>query len=255
MISFTITTPEYPILTCLVILSFAAIHILGSRIEVARSAPRRVWLSAAGGISIAYVFVHILPELAHHQKAFEKGGPFGLLDGSERHVYFMALLGLVCFYGLELAVRASESRQEAAGGVRQVSTPIFWLQLASYAGYNLIIGYLLLDREEGGLVNLATYAIAMGLHFVVNDQGLREQSHPGYDKIGRWVLAFAAVAGWTIAIFVDLPPVAIAGLFAFLAGGVILNVLKYELPADRQSDFRAFLLGAAGYAAILLVTP
>lgn len=255
MISFSITIPEYPVLTCLVILSFAAIHILGSRLEMARSTLRHVWLSAAGGISIAYVFVHILPELAHHQKAFDKGGPFGLLDGSERHVYFMALLGLVCFYGLELAVRGSEIRQEVQSGVRRVSTPIFWLQLASYAGYNLIIGYLLLDREETGLANLFTYAIAMGLHFVVNDQGLREQSHPGYDKVGRWVLAFAAVAGWTIAILIDLPPVAVAGLFAFLAGGIILNVLKYELPADRQSDFRAFLLGAAGYAAVLFVTP
>ena len=255
MISFTVTVPEYPILTCLVILIFAGIHIVGSRIEVARTTSRRVWLSAAGGISIAYVFVHILPELAHHQKVFDKGGPFGILDGSERHVYFMALLGLVCFYGLELAVRASENRQEEQSGVRLVSTPIFWLQLASYAGYNLIIGYLLLDREETGLVNLVTYAIAMGLHFVVNDQGLRRQSHPDYDKVGRWVLAFAAIAGWTLAIIVDLPRVAIAGLFSFLAGGIILNVLKYELPAGRQSDFRAFAAGAAAYAAVLLATP
>ena len=253
MITINITTPQYPVLTCLVILTFAAIHLLGSRIEVAQTAPRRIWLSAAGGISIAYVFVHILPELAHHQKVFDKGGPFGLLDGSERHVYFMALLGLVCFYGLELAVRASENRQEIKSGVRRVSPAIFWLQLATYALYNLIIGYLLLDREETGLVNLATYAVAMGLHFVVNDQGLRAQSYPDSDKVGRWVLAFAAVAGWTIAIIVDLPSVAIAGLFAFLAGGIILNVLKYELPADRQSDFRAFLLGAGAYAAILLV--
>src|SRR5262245_52127294 len=98
---------EYPVLTLLVTCLFAGIHLLGPRMEFLRAAPRRLWLSAAGGISIAYVFVHILPELAHHQKVFSGGGPFGLLDGSERHVYFMALLGLVCFYGLDLAVRAS----------------------------------------------------------------------------------------------------------------------------------------------------
>ena len=84
---------------------------------------------------------------------------------------------------------------------------------------------------------------------------MRQQSHPDYDKVGRWVLAFAAIAGWTLAIIVDLPRVAIAGLFSFLAGGIILNVLKYELPADRQSDFRAFAAGAAAYAAVLLITP
>lgn len=41
--------------------------------------------------------------------------------------------------------------------------------------------------------------------------------------------------------------------FAFLAGGMILNVLKEELPEERESRFTAFLSGAAGYAALLLL--
>jgi hypothetical protein len=41
-------------------------------------------------------------------------------------------------------------------------------------------------------------------------------------------------------------------LFAFVAGGVILNVLKEELPEERQSKFWAFALGAAIYAALLV---
>lgn len=244
---------EYPVLTLLVTLMFAGIHLLGPRMDFLRTAPRRMWLSAAGGISIAYVFVHILPELAHHQENFDNGGPFGLLDGSERHVYFMALLGLTCFYGLELAVRASARREATRHGVERISAPIFWLQLGSFACFNLIIGYLLVDREETGLTNLATYAIAMAMHFIVTDQGLREQSRPEYDAIGRWVLAAAAVAGFMTGVSVTLPPVAISGLFAFLAGGIILNVLKHELPEDRRSDFRAFLLGTGLYAALLLV--
>ena len=47
----------------------------------------------------------------------------------------------------------------------------------------------------------------------------------------------------------------LALLFAFLAGGIVLNVLKEELPAERESRFSAFVLGAAGYAAILLLLP
>ena len=41
-------------------------------------------------------------------------------------------------------------------------------------------------------------------------------------------------------------------LFAFLAGGVVLNVMKEELPEERQSRFGAFLLGVAGYGGVLL---
>ncbi|GGM40973.1 hypothetical protein GCM10011351_28980 [Paraliobacillus quinghaiensis] len=45
---------------------------------------------------------------------------------------------------------------------------------------------------------------------------------------------------------------ALALLFAFLSGAIILNVLKEELPEDRESSAWAFSLGANGYLALLL---
>ena len=50
----------------------------------------------------------------------------------------------------------------------------------------------------------------------------------------------------------EISGVAIAVLTAFLGGGVILNVLKEEVPSERQSRFWAFALGMAGYATLLL---
>lgn len=50
----------------------------------------------------------------------------------------------------------------------------------------------------------------------------------------------------------ELGEAALALLFAFLAGGVVLNVLKEELPEERESRFGAFALGLAAYAALLL---
>ncbi len=44
----------------------------------------------------------------------------------------------------------------------------------------------------------------------------------------------------------------IAVLIAFLAGGIIRNVLKEEVPEERESRFSAFAVGATAYAAILL---
>jgi zinc transporter ZupT len=49
------------------------------------------------------------------------------------------------------------------------------------------------------------------------------------------------------------PPQFIGLLFAFLAGGIVLNVLKEELPEDRESQFWAFVVGAAVYSAVLLI--
>jgi zinc transporter ZupT len=92
----------------------------------------------------------------------------------------------------------------------------------------------------------------MALHFVVNDHGLREAHKHVYDRIGRWILAAAVIVGWAIGQGTQIHEAAIAVLFAFLAGGLVLNVLKEELPEDRESKFWAFALGAATYAALLV---
>lgn len=44
----------------------------------------------------------------------------------------------------------------------------------------------------------------------------------------------------------------VAVLMAFLSGGIVLNVLKEEIPGERHSRFWAFAAGIAGYAAVLL---
>lgn len=245
-------------LTLPVTLLFAAVHILGRNMAFLRSTPRSAWLSVAGGVSVAYVFVHLLPELAAHQTAVaarvEDTAAGDLLGGIERHVYVVALAGLAAFYGLDRVVRTSARRRMARGEASRPPIGVFWLHLGSYAVYNLLIGYLLLHREETDLRGLVIYAVAMGLHFVVNDQGLREHHGEVYDRFGRWLLAVAPVLGWAVGLVVELSPLALAALFAFLAGGVVLNVLKEELPEDRESRFSAFLLGTAAYAALLLAT-
>lgn len=50
----------------------------------------------------------------------------------------------------------------------------------------------------------------------------------------------------------EIHQAAIAVLFAFLAGGVILNVLKEELPEERKSCFWAFAVGVGAYTLLLL---
>ena len=85
-------------------------------------------------------------------------------------------------------------------------------------------------------------------------QALRQAHGEIYDAHGRWVLAAAPVAGWALGVSFDVSEVALAALFALLAGGIVLNVLKEELPEERESRFSAFAIGAMAYAAILLAT-
>lgn len=87
---------------------------------------------------------------------------------------------------------------------------------------------------------------------MVNDYGLREDHKRTYDRIGRWILAAAIFVGWGVGLVSEINEAALAVLFAFLAGGIVLNTLKEELPRERKSRFWAFAVGAVAYAILLL---
>ncbi len=240
------------LLTALLAAGLASVHLFAGRMRFLNVLPRSRWLSAAGGVSVAYVFVHLLPDLAEEQETIREaaGERFSFLD---YHVYLVALIGLAVFYGLERVARTSRRRRRSVGKEDSTEAGVFWLHAASFAIYNALIGYLLLHREDPGLWGLILFAFAMGVHFVVNDYGLRENHKGLYDRVGRWVLAAGIFVGWVVGVFSEISEAAIAVLFGFLAGGVIMNVLKEELPEERESRFWAFALGAALYAIVLLI--
>ena len=119
------------LLTLLLACGFAAIHLfLGAMRFLART-PRCRWLSGAGGVVVAYVFLHILPELTAHQRTFSQA-----LEPSEQMtdplVYLVALAGLATFYGLERAARASRLRSRAARAHDAVEAELFWLHMEPF---------------------------------------------------------------------------------------------------------------------------
>ena len=247
----SVSNPATPWLSALFAIGLAIVHLYSGKLRFLDAIPRSRWLSMASGVSVAYVFVHLLPDLSKRQDAIAQTG---VLVFIEHHVYLIALLGLAVFYGLERIVRESRQRQEELGKQDKAELGIFWLHITSFALYNGLIGYLLLHREEPGIQSLFLFFIAMALHFVVNDYGLRQDHKHIYHNIGRWILAAAIIVGWAIGYGSEISEAAIAVLFALLAGGIILNVLKEELPEERKSRFWAFALGAGTYAALLLAS-
>lgn len=241
------------VLTGFIAVGLALIHLFSNHIKFLDVKPRSRWLSASSGVSVAYVFVHILPDLSEAQQTVRSYSTSLEIDFLEHHVYLLALLGIVLFYGLERAAKLSRRSSQRAGEGDVTSRGVFWLHIGSFALYNALIGYLLVHREVPGTMSLLFFAIAIGLHFVVNDHGLSEHHKKMYSHIGRWILAAAVVLGWAVGSSTEISEAAVSVLFAFLAGGIVLNVLKEELPEERESRFWAFALGAGGYALLLLL--
>ncbi|PAP78147.1 hypothetical protein [Rubrivirga marina] len=227
----------------------ALVHVVAGTLRFLAVVPRSRWLSLAGGISVAYVFAHLLPQVAAGQETLQETGLTEVVIG-EGHVWLLSLLGLVVFYGLERAATTSREDGDEAGADR-TGPGVFWLHMASYGLYNVLVGYLLGEGEGATATGLVLFWVAMALHFFVNDYGLRQHHKERYDRVGRWVLALAVVAGAAVGLVQRIHPAVIAGLVSFLAGGIVLNVLKEELPEERASRFWPFALGAVGYAVLL----
>ena len=100
--------------------------------------------------------------------------------------------------------------------------------------------------------SLATYTVAMALHMAANDYGLRRHFVDSYRHLGRLVLAGAVLAGWGMGALFRVHEAMLAILFAFLAGGVVMNTMKDEIPLDGSGNFPAIAAGAVAYAALLL---
>ncbi|MBD0291391.1 MAG: hypothetical protein ICV74_09060 [Thermoleophilia bacterium] len=233
-------------------LLLGAVHLFAGKLRFLEGVPRSRWLSLAGGISVAYVFARLLPELAAAQERLGESaqGFFARLDD---HAYLLALAGLALFYGLERVTARSRGERREREGNDATGPTAFVVSVASFAFYTGLIGYALDDEANAGARTLTLFVVAMALHFVVNDYGLREHHKDAYTRVGRWVLAGAVLLGWLASQIVELPETALVTILAFLAGGVVLNVLKEELPERRRSRFWAFALGAAAYAALLQV--
>ena len=164
----------------------------------------------------------------------------------------MALIGLAVFYGLERG--AIVSRRGHQGSTGPTDSTFFAVHLGAFAVYSALIGYLLVaEAEQTNGWDLALFTGALAVHFIVNDQSLRAHHQHQYHDVGRWVLAAALIGGWAVGSVTTVSDGVVAALLALLGGAIVLNVLKEELPAERDSRFWAFALGAGIYSGLLLV--
>lgn len=228
------------------VLVLALIHILAQKIKFIHYKPRSAWLSFAGGVSVAYVFIHLLPELLEAQKFLEEDF-LASVKFLESHAFLIALSGLIIFYGLEKLAKTNIKTG------KKFSSKLFWIHILSFAVYNFIIGYGILHRENLTEKSLVFYAIAMGLHFLVNDYGIYNHFKEKYLLSGRWILSISIIAGFTAGVFIEVSEGFLIILISFISGGIILNILKEELPEEKESKFSSFFLGALIYTILLLI--
>lgn len=227
-------------LSFLAAVGFMAIHLFSKYLSLDHL-PLRRFLSFAGGVSVAYVFMHLLPAVSRGQQHVAE--QIGIDSGFSRYfVYLIALLGFALFYAMEHFAIKTWSEGDDPDSPR-VQSRLFWFHIAFFVAYNMMIGYLVAsDPYQSGL-RMLLYFIALGLHFFTNDWNLRRHHKEDYDRYGRYLLAGGILAGWLIGALSQYPEVVLVIVEAFISGAIVLNAIKEELPSGKNSNLTVFLSG------------
>lgn len=231
----------------------AAPHYLAGHVRRLPLIPENETISFGAGASIAFVFLHTLPELAYAEgelaEVLALGGGFGSLR--EIAIFLCALAGFLVFYGLEKTVR--NHAREASGPV----IGIYRLHLASFALLNLLLMFFLAEQSgQGPTVFTWVFAAVMALHYLLIDRGFEEHFASRFDHRGRFILLAAMLVGLVLArFFGEQHRGYVEAARAFVAGSVLLNVFRGEISFSRQTSFAWFTVGVAAVTVLLsLVT-
>jgi hypothetical protein len=226
-------------------LVFASMFLFGRRIHVlAPLADPRCLISLGAGMSIAYVFVYLMPELHEARTALAESVSVALRYQGKA-TYYLALAGFLLFYGLShFRVRSATTEGPARLAFR--------LDIGGFSAYVWVMSYLLVHNIEGGPVAIGLYAMAITFHFLALDHSLQDDHGARYARSGRLILAAMALLGWASAMLLPVPRTLLPLAVAFISGAIIMNSCIMELPTAKGGRFAWFVAGGAVYGLILL---
>ena len=202
----------------LIALILGATHVIGPRVFGFRNAQTNAF---GGGLSVAYVFLHLIPSL---DSSDDVVGP---------RVYFVALLGFVVFYGLDVLFQPPKDTHPTR----------YHAYLWAFFLYDgLLVFTLALALPPTPLLTLV-FALSLALDVLDTDLDLQAQYGARFVKSGRWVLLAGVAAGYALSLVRRPDPLVIDILTAALAGFMMFHTFNGQFPAARNKKFPAFLVG------------
>jgi hypothetical protein len=234
----------------------ALTHIASSRVRLLHAFESRGWLSFGAGVSVAYVFLHVFPEIGIFQNQLTgHTGTHQSVSFMNQPLYVAALGGLCILYLLDTIEAGFNNEATSVAQRHKYYIPLFSVRGALYFLYNIMIAYIITQRPGEGLINITLIVIALMLHFFVINVSFHEVYEDLYDKYIRWSAAAGLFLGWSLGLIVDLPDLLIVTVFSLIGGMITYVSLKSELPQTQHKAPLHFIAGASIYALIVLAIP
>jgi hypothetical protein len=231
----------------LCVLVIASAHWLASKVATRPDREQVRWASFGGGAGIAYVFVHLLPELASHGQALSEAPgmeTFAPTPITEALLFLIALLGIMVTYSLDVLATHERQAGRVAGS----------LHTLNFAAISYLYAYSLPSLISTGLAYGVLFTIAISAHVLLADRTMAARHPTIFRTRTRWFGTAALGLGLLHAAL--LHPVAdfhLAIATAFLGGGLLMAVFREELPTVNRTRLGWFVAGTVSMTSLLLL--
>ena len=227
--------------------ALALAHWFSSLVAELPPKTQKALASLGGGFAIAYVFTHLMPELAiggrelSTETYMSQYLPSPLIESC---LFFTALLGIIMFFSLDVISSSNTSAKKTN----------FRLHILSFAIINYLYAYTLPSLVTTGLTYAFLFTLAIGAHIILTDRTLA-CSHPKlFHRRARWIFIASIGLGITHSyLFHPISDLTLAITTAFLGGGVLLSVFREEMPIASMTQLPWFLTGAFSMSFTLLI--
>ena len=225
-------------LTCILTLGLGLllglIHFFSENIKIEVASKQYRIISFAAGISIAYLFLDLLPhtyEAATHLKQW---------------IFVFMLLGFAIFHLIEKIIYQHTNQEKVARELKEAHSISFFV-------YYFLVGIVLKDKTQISILEGFLFMVPIALHAALSSASLA-RIH-GEIRESLWIkiiLSLSTILGVVFAILLHIPAILNNILVSFIAGVLLYIIVKEFLPEKKKGQPVFFIIGLITFFAIYL---
>jgi zinc transporter ZupT len=215
------------------------IHFFSENLKIPEEAKQYRIISFAAGISIAYLFLVLLPHTYEAATHLKQG------------VFAFLLLGFTFFHLGEKFIYQHADQEKLAKELKEVHSISFFV-------YYFMVGVVLKDEIHISVFEGSLFLVPIALHAALSTASLaRIHGEIRESPLIKITLSLSTLLGIVFAILIPVPAILNNILVSFIAGALLYIIVKEFLPEKKKGQPLFFIFGlalfCAFYIAIILI--
>jgi len=216
-------------------LLLALVHFFSENMSPAKGPTRFRVISFAAGISIAYLFLDLLPhtyEAAHNLRQW---------------VFLFLLIGFSGFHLAEKYIYQHADRQVLAKELKEVHSVAFF-------AYHFFVGVALESKVREGIAEGVFFLVPVVLHSFLSGASMSSIHGEVRENLPtKILLSLSTLMGLVIALLLGVRPIVSNILISVIAGILLYVIVREFLPEKEEGRPLYFILGLTAFIALDLL--